>query len=402
MQKFGYVSDEGTVQQWLKSEGEAVKEGEPLANVETEKALAELTAPASGILYKILVPEGETVRVGTSIAIIAEPGEEVPDITEITRETTVQVSEEEREAPAVGTASWRERSGRPIMASPAARSLGREYGIDLRGVEGTGPEGSVTKEDVMMLIEKNEREEIIPLSGFRKAMAERLARSAKTYAHITTTWEVDVTTLLELRNKLKQEWAKQGVRVTLTAFLIKGVAETLKDVPLLNSSFDGAKIIVKKYYNIGVATSVEDSRGGGREDRLVVPVVKDADKKNLVEVARSLGELVEKARLNSLTREDVSDGTFTISNTGPLGAAGAFTSIINPPESAILGIGSVIDKPVAQNGKIVVRATAPICLTYDHRIILPTHSARFRTRLKELLENPEMLLRSDRRSQASQ
>ena len=395
MQKFGYVSDEGTVGKWLKAEGDTIQAGEAIAEVETEKSIVELIAPVSGILCKILVPEGTTVRVGKPVAIITESGEEAPDIAQILEEPQDHVSEEKRELAATGIASMQEQSGKSIRASPAARSMAREYGIDLAKVKSQRPNGSLTRDDVKAFLERSKREEVIPLLGFRKAMAEHLTYSVGTYAHITTTWEVDLTNLLELRNRLKPEWAKQGARVTLTTFLIKAVALVLKEVPMLNSSLDNGKIIVKKYYNIGVATSVEDPKSGGREDRLMVPVVKDADKKGLIEIARDLEKLVAKARSNSLAYDDTAGGTFTISNTGPLGSAGVFTSIINAPESAILGVGSVIEKPVVKDGRIAIRSIAPFCLTYDHRIVFPTQSARFRKRCKELLESPRTLLRNE-------
>jgi pyruvate/2-oxoglutarate dehydrogenase complex dihydrolipoamide acyltransferase (E2) component len=390
MQKFGYVSDEGTIGHWVKSEGDPVVAGEVLVEIETEKAIAELTAPVSGILFKILVAEGTTVKIGKPIAIITESREEVPDIEAIMKEPAISRSEAKIEVTAE-IAPEREEAGKPIMASPAARRMASEYEVDLGKVQGRGPDGSVTRDDVAAFIEKNKNEEVIPLSGFKKAMAERLTYSVRTYAHVTTTWEIDLTNLLELRNSLKPEWAEQGTAVTVTSFLIRAVALALKDVPMLNSSLDNGKIIVKKYYNIGIATSVKGS-GEGSEDKLVIPVVKNADKKNLIEIAQDLENLVDKARSGSLTHDDISGGTFTISNTGPLGGAGVFTSIINPPESAILGMGSGVEKPVVRDGKIVIRSIVPLCLTYDHRIILPTQSAKFRLRCKELLENPRTLL----------
>lgn len=235
-----------------------------------------------------------------------------------------------------------------------------------------------------------EEEKIIPLKGFRKAIAERMTFAARTYAPVTSTWEVDVTQLLELRRKMKPVWEKQAVRVTLTAMLIKAVVQVLKENTIFTSTLKGANIIVMNRINIGLAMAIEGN--SFLEDKLIVPVVHDADKKSLIEIARRLEEIVGKVESGSLTMNDVKESTFTISNVGARAYEFIFTPIINPPESAILGVGSITEKPVVRNGEIVVRSILPLMLTYDHRIILPTDTARFRLRLKELLENPKSFI----------
>lgn len=389
MPKLGYVSNEGTVVEWLKTEGQTVEEGETLLIVESEKTQSEMTAPSSGILYRILVAKGITVPVGEAIAVITEAGDESIDIDKVTKtiNTSGKMSPQlEREEETTT------REG--VKASPAARKLAREHHIDLSAVIGNGPEGRITTEDVEHFFEtakaRQGEAQVIPLGGFRKAMAERMKYSVETYAPTMSTWEVDATALLELRRELMPKWEKLGIRVSLTAFLVKAIVEVLKANPIFNSTLERGNVIIKKDYNIGIATAVEGK--SYLEDKLFVPVIHNADKKSLTEIDKSIEELVKKAREGLLTMEETTGGTFTISNPGSRSNVDLFTSIINPPESAILGAGKITEKAVVREGKIVIRSMMNLMLTYDHRTILPTHSAKFRQLLKELLENPRSLL----------
>lgn len=387
MPKLGYVSNEGTVVEWLKSEGQTVEKGETLLIMESEKTQSELTAPTSGVLYKILVTKGTTVPVGEIIGVIAEPGDGPIDIDQVTKGVVT---------PQEPTTSERieETTQEGVKASPSARRLAKEHNIDLSKVTGKGPEGRITTEDVEQIIEaakvSHGEAQVIPLGGFRKAMAERMAYATQTYAPTMSTWEVDATDLLELRRELTPKWEKEGVRVSFTAFLVKAVVEVLKANPIFNSTLQGGNVIIKKEYNIGIATAIEGK--SYLEDKLFVPVIHNAEQKSLTEIGKNIEELAKKAREGLLTMEDLAGGTFTISNPGARSNVNMFTSIINPPESAILGAGKINEKPIVREGKIVIRSMMNLMLTYDHRIILPTHSARFRQTLKELLENPRSLL----------
>jgi len=393
MPKLGYVQEEGRVLKWYKKEGERVEKGEILVEVESEKIVKELEAPLSGTLYRIFAHEGETLIAHDTLAIIVEPDEKCSDISDvIKRINDVTQARKEKTSTAAGRVKNEVtedlQTTRHTRAFPAARRLAEKHCIDLAQIPPKS--GIVSVEDVRNFIEQNEAKRHIPMTGFRETLAKRMTFSARTYAPVTTTWEVDVTDLVEMRKKLSCAWKEQGVRVTITAFLIKAVAHALKEIPLLNSTLKEREILLNDNCNIGVAVSVERS---GEEDRLVVPVIHDADKRSLTELARSLEELIQKARQNKLSSVELSGGTFTITNVGAgTGNVVMFTPLINPPESAILGVGTIIEKPVVRSGNICVRATVSLCLTYDHRIILPTDSAKFRRILSELLENPGRLI----------
>lgn len=388
MPRLSEASDEGDVVEWLKEEGEKVEKGEPLVLIESEKASAEVEAPVSGILHAIIVPKG-TARVGDVLAVIAESGEELPPIEEIVKpkKPPIEVKKEEM-IPRVKEV--RER----VKATPAARRLGKEYDIDLTQVTGTGHLGTIARGDVENFIEKKKallvEKEIVPITGFRKIMAERLLQSVRTYAPIMAVWEMDMSELLKLRRKLKSMQEKQGVRVTVTALLIKAVAQALKENIIFNSAVKNGNIVIRKRINVGVAVAVEGE--SFLEDKLLVPVVKDADRKSLVEIAQTLEELTKKAREGTLAIDDMTGATITVSNPGAGAPVVVVTQLIPPDQSAIIGFTSIIERPVARDGKIEIRPTMNATLTYDHRIIVPTHSFKFRRRITELIENPLPLL----------
>jgi pyruvate/2-oxoglutarate dehydrogenase complex dihydrolipoamide acyltransferase (E2) component len=379
MPKLDLAMTEGTVLEWVKKDGEEVKKGEVIAIIETAKATAEIEAPASGILH-VLKPAGSVVPVLEKIAYIVEPGEELP--SEVKPPEVVE----------------------RVKASPQAKKIAKEYNIDLSKVKGTGPGGMITKEDVLSYIQKispppietaettklreevvkpaapEGEEEIIPLTGWRKIMCERMSYSLRTAAQITTIAEVDATEMVNLRAKLKNE----GLDITYTAFIVKAVTKALKEFPILNSSLVDDKIVVKKYYNIGIAVDREE---GG----LVVPVIHHADKLSLAEIAQRINELAQKAREGKLSIQDVTGGTFTISNVGMFGGI-MNTPIINPPESAILGVGAIVKRPVVRDDQITIRSMMYLCLTYDHRIIQGGQAVRFLQRVRYFIENPQLLL----------
>lgn len=359
MPRLSLTMKEGTVGKWYKKEGDIVEKGEPIVEVISEKATYDLEAPASGILRKILVDEGVDASVNAVLAVITAPDEAFSE------------AEIRMEAPQVA-----EEAEGKVLASPAAKRLAKEYGIDLLAAKGSGPEGRVVEEDVKRLIEENRGilpkvKEIIPLSGFRKTSAERVSASFKTAPHSTIMMEVNVSKAAETHEKLN---------VSYTAIFLKTVAKALLEHPMINSTFDGDKIKVFEDVNVGVAVATEYG--------LAVPVIRNADRKSLKEIDVVVQELTEKAREGKLAREEVSGGTFTITNLGMYGVE-FFTPIINPPEAAILGMGKIMEKPVVVNGKAEVKQVIMLSLSYDHRIVDGAPAAEFLRKVKERIEKFE-------------
>lgn len=349
MPRLSVTMKDGIVVQWLKEEGDTVREGEPLMAIETEKVSYEIEAPTSGVLRKILAKEGDIVPVAEAVAIITAPGEEVPEV----------------EAPPV---KLRER----IIASPAAKRLAREHAIDLADVKGTGPGGRIVEADVRRLVAEAEAvpqvREVIPLAGIRRVTAERLSKSTQTAAHCTITMEVDMSNAVKLRER---------VRVSYTDLLVKAVAEALAEHPIMNSSLGVGGIRVFDDINVGVAVDTEKG--------LVVPVIRNADRKSLKEIASTLRRLVERAREGRLTSEDMAGGTFTLTNLGMFGVD-VFTPIINPPETAILGVGRIVERPVVMGNEVTIRPMMQMSLSFDHRVVDGAPASRFLRRVKEILE----------------
>ncbi|MDI6846874.1 MAG: dihydrolipoamide acetyltransferase family protein [Candidatus Bathyarchaeia archaeon] len=356
MPRLSLTMKEGTVGIWYKKEGDIVEKGEPIVEVLSEKATYDLEAPASGILRKILVEEGVDAPVNAVLAVITAPDELFSE-TEILAEVPQTVEEAEKR----------------VLASPAAKRLAREYGIDLSLVKGSGPEGRIVEEDVRRFVEETRGilpkvKEIIPLSGFRKTSAERVSLSFKTAPHSTIMMEVDVSKATELHEKLE---------VSYTAILVKAVAKALTEHPIINSMFEENQIKIFEDVNVGVAVATEYG--------LVVPVIQNADRKSLKEIDATIKELTEKARQGKLTREDLSGGTFTITNLGMYGVE-FFTPIINPPEAAILGVGKIVEKPIVISGKIETKPFMTLSLSYDHRIVDGAPAAEFLRKIKEKIE----------------
>jgi len=349
---------EGTVVQWFKKEGERVEKGEPVVEVLSDKVTYEVEAPASGVVRKILAEEGVDVPVAETLAIITAPDEELPEV-EVVAEAPVERVEER------------------ILASPAAKRLAREYDVNLAQVTGTGPEGRIVEEDVKRFVEGAKAaprvREVVPLTGIRKTAAERVSLSARTAPHSTITMEVDMSNTAKLREKFK---------VSYTDILIKGVAKALTDHPVMNSTLKKDQIKIFEDVNIGVAV--------GTEKGLVVPVIRNADKKEVEEISSALKKLVEKAREGKLARKEMSGGTFTITNLGMFGVD-VFTPIINPPETAILGVGRVVEKAVVVDKEIVVKPVMQLSLSFDHRVVDGVPAAYFLQKAKQILESPESL-----------
>jgi pyruvate dehydrogenase E2 component (dihydrolipoamide acetyltransferase) len=372
--KLGMGTAPITLVEWCAKEGEWVEKGKVVLVVETEKIRHDVMTKGAGFLH-ILVKEGADAPIGSQAGLLAETEEEL---------ASLQQGEPAAAPAAAVPAAEDKREGR-LSISPAARKLAEKHKIDLSTVVGSGPEGRIVREDVEEAIagggaaaggdDSREVEKTIPLTGTRQAIAEHMHRSLQVSAQLTAMGEIDVGDLVELYKSQKSA----GKKVTYTAFIIAAVAKALRENPLVNASIIDNEIKVWKNVNIGAAVSIE----GG----LIVPVIRDADKKTLAEISQSLKEITEKARDRALTGEDVKGGTFTISNMGALGHGWRFdTLIINQPESAILGIGGITERPVVRDGQVVVRPVMTYSFTYDHRLIDGALAAQFMSSVIKFLE----------------
>ena len=369
MPRLSLTMTEGTVVQWFKKEGDTVQKGEPLVEVFSEKVTYDVEAPASGVLHKILASEGANVPTDEAVEIIAAPDDVITE-TEITTSVGPRLVEETAVAPIETHAK---RVEERLAASPAAKRLAREYAIDLSKVKGSGPEGRIIEEDVKHFIGEASMtprvREIIPLAGIRKTTAERLSFSARNAPHSHIIMEADMTNAAKLH---------ETMQLSFTDILVKAVAKALREHSIVNATLENEKIKIFEDINVGVA--VDTGKG------LVVPVVRNADKKSFSEVSSTVKELVEKARESKLTKEDMTGGTFTITNLGMF-KVDLFIPIINPPETAILAVGKVTEKTVVINGQITIKPVMTLTLAYDHRIVDGAPAARFLQRVKQILES---------------
>jgi len=401
---------EGEIVRWLVKEGDEVKEGQPLVEVETDKALAEIPSPRTGVVLKILANEKEIVKVGQVIVIFGEKGETLA--TPPPRPKSVGVVGELEEAPEeVPTAEVRAEPVRPALvsehalATPAVRALAKELKVDIDQVKGTGPEGRVLEKDVRQASEKKEKPPVeeakiprkikkydmygyiehIPLRGVRRSIAKAMVKSKYTAPHVTTMDEADVMELWRIREKEKKIAEKKGIKLTILPFIIKAVIAGLSEHPYLNATMDdeNEEIILKKYYNIGMATDTPEG--------LMVPVVKNAGEKSILQLAQELTQLAEKARNRTIDLADLKGGTFTITNYGTLGGIYG-TPIINHPEVAILGVGKIKDMPVVREDKIEIRKILHLALSFDHRVVDGGEAARFLNTVIARLEDPDLIL----------
>jgi pyruvate dehydrogenase E2 component (dihydrolipoamide acetyltransferase) len=390
--KLGMGTAPITLVQWCAKEGEWVEKGKTVLVVETEKIRHDIPAKAAGFLH-IVGKEGADASIGSAAGFLAETEEELASLQKETpKEAAAAPSGKPAEAKAAPAAVGVEREGR-ISISPAARKLAEEHMIDLSTVEGTGPNGRIVREDIEQAIaggapagakgfDGREVEKTIPLTGTRQAIAEHMVRSLTISAQLTAMGEIDAGELMNIHKKLKKESESTGKRISYTALIIAALARALRANPMVNASIIDDEIKVWKSINIGAAVPVE----GG----LIVPVIKDADKKSLVEISENLRELTEKARNRALAGDDVKGGTFTISNVGPLGVGYRFdTDIINQPESAILGVGGITERPAVRDGQIVIRPIMSYSLTYDHRLVDGAMATQFIASLIEELNKSE-------------
>ncbi|WP_108671504.1 2-oxoglutarate dehydrogenase complex dihydrolipoyllysine-residue succinyltransferase [Peribacillus acanthi] len=413
---------EGTIAQWLKKPGEFVEKGDYIAELETDKVNVEIISEHSGVISELLKEEGDTVAVGEAIAIVSEGGEAptpvaTPNASEPVASSaeTDQVKQGEKEAlqQAASAAPQEDSKGinRPI-ASPAARKLAREKGIDLNDVAARDPLGRIRRDDVETAgqapvskpatapaapkaekpAEKKSAAEqftkpveVVKMSRRRQTIAKRLVDVQHTAAMLTTFNEVDMTAIMELRNRRKDAFLKSNdVKLGFMSFFTKAVIGALKKYPLLNAEIQGDELIIKKFYDIGIAVSADEG--------LVVPVVKDADKLGFAGIEKAIGDLASKARNNKLAISDLTGGTFTITNGGTFGSLMS-TPILNAPQVGILGMHKTQLRPVAIDAeRMENRPMMYIALSYDHRIVDGKEAVGFLVKVKELLEDPEQLL----------
>jgi 2-oxoglutarate dehydrogenase E2 component (dihydrolipoamide succinyltransferase) len=413
---------DATVGRWLKQEGEPVKSGEALVELETDKINFEVEAEQDGVLESISKDEGETVGVGEVIGTIGEgdgsseaPVEEEPEeqeVEEAPQEEQAEQPEAEAEAAAYEDGHREVENG--VRASPSVRKLAQEYDIDLGEVSGSGSGGRVTREDVERLIRERSsgapareaerpapeedgkreapptpasedgREERVRLSRRRLTIAQRLVESQRNSAMLTTFNEVDMSAVMELRRRRKDAFQERtGARLGFMSFFTKASIAALKAFPKVNAELQGNELVLKHYYDIGVAVSTDEG--------LVVPVVRDADRKNFAEIEQAIADLATKAREGKLTLEDLRGGTFTITNGGIFGSL-VSTPILTLPQVAILGMHKIQERPVVVDGEIQARPMMYVALSYDHRVIDGAEAVSFLVLIKEMVEDPESLL----------
>lgn len=397
MPKLGLTMQEGTIKEWKKKEGEEVKKGEILYVLETEKVTFEVEAPSSGILGKIIAKVDDVVPVGGIIAYILQPGEKASDIPSTAAPPAAKV---ETAVPVPAAAAPIEKTVIPgdVRISPLARKIAEENNVNVSTIKGTGPEGRITKEDILRAIEEKKAAparpapkesaaagaKVIPLSPMRKTIARRMSESFQTAPHFWVTDEADATDLKRLHKQLAPLIEKEaGVKLTLTDLLVKLVAKALKEHPNVNASWTEEGIKIPGEINIGIATDVPAG--------LIVPVIRDAGNKSLAQIAKTRADIVTRGREGKATIDDMTGGTFTLNNVGALGIR-CINAIINPPQAAILTLGKIADRAVVVNGEITVRPMMDLSLGGDHRVLDGGASGRFLARVRELIESPAIML----------
>jgi 2-oxoglutarate dehydrogenase E2 component (dihydrolipoamide succinyltransferase) len=416
---------EGILARWLVADGSIVKAGDPLFELETDKATSVVPAPAAGLL-KIDAGEGQTVAVGATVGTIDPAGKPMPAPGPMNAASGQANERPSREPPLPAAPAEREGAGDAAPLSPAVRRLVAEGGIDIAAVKPTGPGGRITKGDVLTFLEsprpatrepdrplaqhepdrnkaelpvqpsspaappapapaaKAGRETRQRMSGLRQRIAARLVEAQQTAAILTTFNEADMSSVLELRARYKEPFqAKHGVALGFMSFFVKAVIEALKAVPAVNARIEGNEIVYQHFYDIGVAVNTE--RG------LVVPVVRDADRLSFAAIEKTIAEFAAKARSGALSVGDLQGGTFTITNGGVFGSL-LSTPILNPPQSGILGMHAIKKRPVVVDDQVVVRPMMYLALTYDHRLIDGRDAVGFLVRVKDCIENPERMM----------
>lgn len=412
---------EGVITKWLVEEGSDIKEGDSVAEVETDKVTTEIPSPRTGKVLHLLAKKGDTINVGQVFVTIETEavGDETATVEapEVVEEETAGVVGEviaSSEVIPSSTEGFEKKtvgiSAEKVLATPVARALAKDLGVDINKIKGTGPNGRVMKEDIYSASHKEsgrvpeakaepeertiskavqsapgERVERVPLTRIRKTISEKMTQSRFTIPHTTAMDEVDISKLYDLRKKYKDSLKDEDISLTYMPFIIKAAISALKQLPEFNASLDMEKdeLILKKYYDIGIAADTE--RG------LMVPVIREADRLSIVQLAKAVEDVSTRAKNNTIELSELKGSTFTITNYGSIG--GYFgIPIINYPESGVLGLGRVTKKPIVRDDEIVVAHVLPLSLSYDHRIIDGASGARFLNIVKELLSEPELLL----------
>ncbi len=422
MPQMGESIAEGTIVRWIKKIGETVDRDEPLFEISTDKVDAEIPAPAAGILTEIKVNEGETVAVNSVVAMIGaasdvakqEPAQTVPARATPSLDSVVPRDADVPQArPATAGRKTNGRSSnKPAeddahkqRSSPLVRRIARDNDVDISQIHGSGLGGRVTKNDILEYIESGTRDsglgardetadsrvpgpevripgpgprvEIKPLSVMRKKIAEHMVMSRRTSAHVHSVFHVNFSTLERIRQQKKAEYEQLGAKLTYMAFIAKAVVSALRRFPIVNASLDGDNVIYKKDINLGIAVALESG--------LIVPVIKQADEKNLLGLSRAIADLATRARAKQLKPEEVHDGTFTITNPGQFGSQFGMP-IINQPQVAILGVGTIEKRPIVVDDAIAIRTMAYLTLGYDHRLVDGATGDQFMFEVKQQLE----------------
>jgi len=370
---------EGEIRKWLVKEGDSVDEHQTILEVETDKAVVEVPSPKKGRVLKINKDIGDMAKVGEVLMIIAESGEAV--------EEKPMAEERPKSVSVVGVLPEEEDE---ILATPAVRALAKELGVKIEAVKGSGPGGSITKDDIIDASGKAKKAEDIygviekiPLRGLRRTIAKNLIQSQRMTAFVTGMDEADITELWNLREREKKELLQKGIHLTFIPFFIKAIQHALAEHPRLNASIDEREeVIIKKYYNMGIAVDTPDG--------LMVPVIRNTDKKTILELASDIQDLGRKARDRKIKLEEIKGSSFTITNYGHFGGTFA-TPIINYPDVAIFGTGRIADKPWVKDGQIVIRKILPISLTFDHRVTDGVDASLFLSKVIRYLEDPALL-----------
>lgn len=414
MPQLGESVIEGTISAWLKKEGDQVEQYEPILEIETDKVTTEAMAEVEGTLLKILVSEGETVAVGTVLALLGDPSEEIGDVEVAFSDSHLEsvpdighAQPEQAAQPFHGTGTRVDGSSQTSRQytgriSPVVGRIAGEHNVDLDLVRGSGRQGRITKKDILAYVEQRDGKstlgpppkppaavkrppapsvvpgEILPLTGIRRSIAEHMVRSKHSSPHVTTVFDIDFTNIAAHRSANKERFARDGARLTFTVYVIAAIVQGLKAHPLVNSSWSEAGIVVKKEINLGMATAIPDG--------LIVPVIKRADGLSLLGMAKAVNDLSERARRGRLSPDDVQDGTFTLTNHGTSGSLFA-TPIINQPQCAILGMGKIEKRVKVIDEAIAIRPMAYASLTFDHRILDGATADSFMSTLKDMLES---------------
>ncbi len=419
MPKMSDMMEEGKILLWSKQVGDQIKKGDVLGEVETEKVNIDIESYFEGTLRALLAPVGATVKVGEPIAFVGAPTEPLPAAngrvpqaqatvvasngtnSRITAPPPPIITTQPQPVAVAQSATSAVESGERIKVSPLARRLAADHHVDLRQVRGTGPEGRIVKEDVDAAIAAaasapqsatpqqgvvtTGEVEIVPLGNMRRTIARRLQESAQTTPHFYLTMAMDATRLSELRDQLNTALAQAGqaIKISYNDLIVMAVARALELHPEINVTYDSDRILRRKSIHIGVAVALDAG--------LIVPVVRDANKRGIADLSREIARLVEAARTNKLKPDEFQGGTFTISNLGMLEVE-SFTAIINPPEAAILAVGAVVPTPVVIDGQVVVRDQIKMTLSSDHRAIDGAQAARFMRDVKRFIETPALLM----------